>query len=147
MTETLIDLRPATQEDWPKIKVLLAHLKLPTDDIAEGLKGFFVAYQGNLLVGTVGVEQFGELGMLRSLAVNREFRSQNLGTSLYQKAEAYARHQGIKQLYLITIAAQHYFGAKGYQALGRDQVPLPIQSTPQFSQICPTDAAIMVKLL
>jgi N-acetylglutamate synthase-like GNAT family acetyltransferase len=75
------------------------------------------------IVGTVGLEVMGDLGLLRSLAVLPELRGQRLGHALWDGARDLARRRGISRLYLLTTTAAGLFSRCGFKAVARDEVP------------------------
>lgn len=84
--------------------------------------------------------------LLRSLVVCREMRGQGLGVQLTSAAEALASRSGVGAIYLLTTTADESFRARGYRILARSEAPAAIQSTTQFSALCPSTATLMVKL-
>jgi amino-acid N-acetyltransferase len=74
-------------------------------------------------------------------------RSTGLGTALAAHAERYAQGRGVTHLYLLTTTAESFFAGRGYLHLARDKAPEAIQSTREFSGICPASSAFMVKRL
>ncbi len=52
---------------------------------------FFGCRDQGKLVGAVGLELYGDIGLLRSLAVDPRFRGKGLGQALVQHVEAEAR--------------------------------------------------------
>jgi len=147
-TKTLnIDIRPAQPQECDKVALLLKTVDLAIHDIDSCLDGFLVAYDGDRLVGTVGIETYGETGLLRSLAVDIEYRNQKIGEHLYERALDLARSRNIRRLYLLTITAAEYFSRRGFREIPRDKVPAAIQRTEQFSSICPDSATVMQRNL
>ena len=136
-------IREAKPSECGEVALLLKTAGLPIHDIDTCLKGFLVAYHGDTLAGTVGIETHGQIGLLRSLAVAEQYRNEGVGHQLYERALAYAASQGIVQLYLLTTTAEFYFEKRGFQRVERESVPRPIQQTEQFSSICPESAAVM----
>jgi N-acetylglutamate synthase-like GNAT family acetyltransferase len=55
------------------------------------------------------------------------------------------RLQGVKELYLITTTADGYFEKQGYERVSRENVPVEIAQSQQFSSICPSSAVVMKK--
>ena len=74
-------------------------------------------------------------------------RRTGLGSKLVAHAEDYARNKGIKSLYLLTNTAEAFFKHRGYKRTGRDDAPLAIRETKEFSEISPVSSAFMVKHL
>lgn len=52
-----------------------------------------------------------------------------------------------KKTGLLTIDADKWFASLGYLTQSRDSAPAAIQSTAEFSSLCPGDAVLMKKLL
>ena len=131
-----------------EVEALLSEAQLPIADLASsrslnllGLRG------GGRLVGVVGVEVYGGVGLLRSLAVEQAHRNSGLGSSLVSNAETWAAKQGIKTLYLLTTTAAQFFAKRGYEAVPRSEAPAAIAATAQFSDLCPASSAFMRKAL
>ncbi|MFQ5648661.1 MAG: arsenic resistance N-acetyltransferase ArsN2 [bacterium] len=140
-----ITLRLATPGDCADVAVLIKRAGLPVDDIDHGLEGFLVAVDGDQIVGTVGVERYGEVALLRSLAVAEPYRNRQIGDQLYQEALRCARRQGVHHLYLLTTTAEGYFAKRGFVTVPRNEAPDPIKHHEQFSRLCPESAIFMEK--
>ncbi|MFN0214209.1 MAG: arsenic resistance N-acetyltransferase ArsN2 [Saprospiraceae bacterium] len=121
----------------------LQKVNLPTSDLPSDLSGFTLAFDGNEIVGSAGLELLGILGLLRSVAVAETHRDQQLGQQLFAAALDYARSHEVQEVFLITNTADRYFAKKGFQELERSQVPDEIAQTEQFSGLCPSTAVVM----
>ena len=127
---------------------LLAANGLPWTDLSERhLDHFFCAGSTDSPTGVVGLEMLGEDALLRSLAVHTSVRSAGLGTALVEHAEAHARANGVRTIYLLTTTAEAFFARRGYVSLDRELAPACIRSTREFADICPSSSAFMVKHL
>lgn len=125
---------------------LLAEAGLPTDDVTvERLA--LVAEQGERMMGLIGLEPFGSLGLLRSLVVDTECRANGLGRQLVAALEELAHQRGIAELWLLTIDADAFFDRLGYVREARAAAPSVIAATEEFSNLCPGDAVLMRKTL
>jgi amino-acid N-acetyltransferase len=132
--------------DLAAVIKLLSASRLPTADLtAEHLQHFFGYASGGETVGVVGVEPCGDVALLRSLAVSESQRGLGLGNRLVECAERYARDRGVRSIYLLTTTAEAFFLRRGYSRLSREKAPPPIQSTQEFSGICPSTSVFMVK--
>lgn len=139
---------PALPSDVDGVKALLAACELPYEDITpRHLENFWVMRDGPRLAGVVGLEVFGAVGLLRSLAVPEEARGRGIGSQLTDKAEKYASAQGVTILYLLTTSAPEFFAKRGYQHTDRAAVPAELQETAEFQSLCPEGAVCMVKKL
>ena len=129
-----------------KVRDLLAACKLPTADLdATHFEHFFGCGREEEPNGVVGVELYGKVGLLRSLAVEESTRGHGWGKRLVKEAEQHAARHGVQTLYLITTTAEKFFRTLGYAKLDRAVVPEVIRSTTEFSSLCPSSSTVMVK--
>ena len=145
MQEDII-LRSAGADDVARVAALLAAESLPTEDLTEEALAL-VAERDGAVVGAIGLEHYGDVGLLRSLVIATEGRGAGLGARLVGTLESQARSAGMQQLWLLTIDADGWFEKLGYQALGREHAPPAIASSAEFSSLCPGDAVLMRKQL
>jgi amino-acid N-acetyltransferase len=130
------------------VKQLLSESSLPIEDItAQHLHHFFGYGSGLELEGLVGLELYGEVALLRSLAVASSRRGTGVGSGLVAHAERHARDQRVQSLYLLTTKAEQFFLRRGYARIPRDEAPAAIKGTKEFSGICPASSTFMVKQL
>ncbi len=141
-------ITPAQAHDEGDIKELLRIYQLPTEDLSTALlEGFLVLRLAGAIKGTVGLEIFDQVGLLRSLAVRSEFRGRGWGAQLTSQVENLARQCGVRELYLLTTTAQEFFTKHGFNTIARDQAPRSIQDTAEFHSLCPSSAVLMLKNL
>ena len=128
------------------VKALLLESGLQASDItAEKLRTFYAYAPEGEIVGVVGLELFGTVALLRSLAVLEKSRKQGIGVRLVSHAEGVAQANDIAELYLLTATAELFFKKIGFEKISRDLAPAAIQQTAEFVGICPKSAALMVK--
>jgi amino-acid N-acetyltransferase len=101
------------------------------------------AVSATRLVGTVGIEIIGEIGLFRSLAVLPELRGRQIGQDLWERIRDEASRRGIRRLYLLTTTAERLFERWGFQRVERAAVPEAIRGTAEFTSLCPSTAAVM----
>ena len=119
---------------------------LPVEDfVPEHL--VFVAEDADAVVGAIGLEDYGEVGLLRSLVVAEATRGTGLGRRLVAELESYARAGGINEIWLLTIDADAFFARLGYETADRADAPREIRNTAEFSDLCPASATLMFKSL
>lgn len=140
-----IKIMPAVEADYPLISQILKGNGLPYDDINNETISLFIAYKGSSAIGIGGIEQVGDVGLLRSTVVLNEFRNSGYGSLLLQLIEEKARMKGVLTLYLLTESAQDFFKKNGFEFISRKEVPSCIRHTRQFSELCPCTANCMVK--
>jgi amino-acid N-acetyltransferase len=142
-----MELRGATVEDHPAIRSLLQDSHLPVDDLDAAAIDFIVAIDGATVTGVVGVESFGDIGLLRSLAVRVERRGQGIGERLVDALEVFATARGMRRLVLLTETAAPFFGTRGYVVTAREQAPSAVKASAEFRSLCPASATCMIKSL
>ena len=131
-----------------EVEALLTEAQLPVSDLSSSLSLSLLGMrESGRLVGVVGIEVYGAVGMLRSLAVASARRNTRLGVSLVSNAEALAAERGVKTLYLLTSTAAEFFARLGYEAIPRSEAPAAIAATAQFSDLCPASSTFMRKVL
>jgi amino-acid N-acetyltransferase len=127
---------------------VLQNAALPVEDLTDGhMEHFFYAGSDSMPTGIVGIELCGSAALLRSLVVDPKSRGHGLGHALVEKAEAHARANGARSVYLLTTTAEAFFRSLGYAAADRANAPEEIRATREFASICPASSAFMVKQL
>ncbi len=142
-----IYLRQARSHEMDVIKNELGQAGLPTLDISEEVLIFGLYDNEDLLVGTGGLELYPPYALLRSVSVKPSERSKGFGKYLVRGIETFARNKGVEHLYLLTTTAASFFENNGYQVSDRRNAPEAIQSTAEFSALCPSTAILMYKKL
>mgnify|MGYP001553751130 FL=1 len=128
------------------IRSLLKDCGLHTNDLtADSLRHFIVARKGEEVVGVVGLALFQPHALLRSLAVGPGHRGKGIGAQLAESVERYARMMGVTSIYLLTTTAEHFFSRCEYRKTSRADAPAPLQTTAEFSALCPAGAVCMRK--
>lgn len=118
---------------------------LPADDLLEPGRSFFELSDEDGPIGFVGVEGTGADRLLRSLVVLPGRKRQGNGGLLVAHAETVARGEGVERLHLLTTTVAAFFRARGYQPAERASAPAAIAETAQFSSLCPSSAAYLLK--
>ena len=144
--QTALNVRPAEFRDIPTCIEFLEQAGLPTADVSLDRIALIAEVDGNV-AGLIGLEKFGDTGLLRSLVVDNRYRKSGFGRTLVEKLEHHAREQGIDWLWLLTIDADAYFERFGYRKQQRDAAPPAIRATDEFAELCPDDAVLMMKPL
>lgn len=108
---------------------------------------FLFAFRDARQVGMIGLESYGDCGLLRSLYVDDASRGLGLGSKLLAALEAKAAGDALHELWLLTIDADPFFARHDYQVMQRSDAPVAIQDSAEFSSLCPGDAVLMRKRL
>ena len=129
-----------------EIVPLLAECGLPVSDISSSQPPVFfgVRFESGLSA-VIGIEIFGSVGLLRSLAVAPAYRGRGFGGELVAFAERHAASCGIKVLFLLTTTASDFFAHLGFVPADRSSAPPAIQATAQFSGLCPASSTFLRK--
>jgi N-acetylglutamate synthase-like GNAT family acetyltransferase len=137
-------LRQAAASDWPAIEALLQANGLPLAGARAHLSTFVLAEAGAEVVGCAGAEAYGDIALLRSVAVAPGLQRQGIGRQLLALLIGEARRRSFKALYLLTTSAAAYFVRWGFQPADRAGAPRALQQSAEFQGACPASADFMV---
>ena len=137
----------AGDERRDEIICLLQSQNLPTGDLPASLTGFYTALEYDKIIGVIGMERYGQYGLLRSMVVHPEYRNKQVAKTLVDNLEQTAASAGIVSIYLLTETAAKYFEGKGYKTIDRKEVPAPVTTSTEFSHVCPVSATVMTKMI
>ena len=140
-------IQEATTAHRGPILELLTANKLPSEDISVTLDHFWVALENEQVVGAIGLEMYGQYGLLRSMVVADASRGKGIAAMLLDKLEGQAEKIGIDEVFLLTETAPDYFLRHGYTETLRDAVPEPLRASSEFSHVCPASARIVSKTI
>jgi amino-acid N-acetyltransferase len=142
-----MNIQFAKPEDLEEVRDLLKSADLPFEDIQDGIGHFLLAKDDKHLIGCVGLEICGHDALLRSLAVSKSARNQGLGKALLLEILEYASRLNLRNIYLFTKTKESFFSKHGFLNANRNEAPLAIQATSQYSSVCPSSAIFMSKEL
>jgi amino-acid N-acetyltransferase len=128
-------------------RALLRNSGLPADDLnfeRDLLVGY---YEGDQLVGTGALEIYEPYALLRSLSVKLGIRGKSVGSTIATYLLDEASKRNLKSIYLLTESAQGFFSKKGFKEVSREEVPIQIKSSSEFSNVCSPTASVMHLLL
>ncbi len=135
----------ATPADKNRIRRFLSECGLPTRYISRHLESFLVAKDAQKVVGVVGLEIYGRVGLLRSMCVAPAYRGRGIARMLNAMIMAYARMRKIVRFYLFTVSAEKFASKLGFHKLERKRIPRSIRSTWQFKAFKPYPVICMMK--
>jgi amino-acid N-acetyltransferase len=104
---------------------------------------YALARCGARVIGVAGLEAYGAVGLLRSVAVDTEVRRSGLGSALVADRLDAARATGLEAVYLLTTSASEYFRRFGFVAASREGAPARLAASPEFSDACPASAVCL----
>ena len=131
------------ETDHRQIIELLKSNGLPYEDIVSSKVQFITKEANGNLIGCVGMEKYGEDGLLRSLAVNNHYKNTGVGETLLVELFHKSKIAGIKKIHLLTTTADTYFEKYGFKITVRSNAPEQILQSKEFSQICPASSTYM----
>lgn len=141
-----LSAEPARPHDLRGALDLLGRAELTDQDVSQGWGHYFVVREDDgRVVGVAGLELHGEYGLLRSVAVDADYRGQGLAAALVEAALGRAARVGLRSVYLLTTGARDYFARHGFAECERASAPSEIRESWEFRTGCPQSAAFMVR--
>jgi N-acetylglutamate synthase-like GNAT family acetyltransferase len=138
-------IEPAASGDLDVVRELLVRAELPTAGLLDQFPAAYVVLRRSLeLVGVAGLETYGRVGLLRSVAVVRTLHGQGFGRALVANRLDAARVESLEAVYLLTTTAEDYFRALGFASTPREAVPADLAASPEFAGACPASAACLL---
>jgi N-acetylglutamate synthase-like GNAT family acetyltransferase len=138
-------VRAATSEDLPPVEWLLSEAQLPVEGVEEWFEPSYVVAitaDGDV-IAAAGVEQYGPVGLLRSVVVHPVCQHRGIGAAVVRDRLAWAKGVGIRTLYLLTTTATTYFRKFGFNVINRADSPRELHQSVEFSSACSDDAVLM----
>jgi hypothetical protein len=80
-----IQIENARREEKEAVIKLLKQGDLPTDDLPVNLPDFVIAKEHDTYVGVAGLERFGSVGLLRSVAVDLQHQGRQIAGDLVEQ--------------------------------------------------------------
>jgi N-acetylglutamate synthase-like GNAT family acetyltransferase len=115
------------------VLALLAEVDLPAEGVAEHFGQFFVAREDGSVVGCGGQERYGNVSLLRSLAVSPGLRRSGLGKALTKRLLDEARSLGVREIVLLTTTAADFFARNfGFTEVERNQFNEAFADSPEW---------------
>ncbi len=144
MSPMALTAEPARPHDLRGALDLLGRAELTEQDVAERWGHYFVVREDDgRVVGVAGLEVHGEDGLLRSVAVDADYRGQGLAASLVEAAMERAKRLSLRAVYLLTTTARDYFARRGFADCPREDAPAGIRESWEYRSGCPSTAAFM----
>lgn len=137
-------IRPARPGDLPAVCALLEALHLPTEGVEAPHVELWVAEEGGRVAGVIGLEVYGDAGLLRSAAVTPAAQGTGVGATLVRHLLAQAKDLGIGTVSLLTETAESWFPRFGFRVVSREEVDARVRQSPEFRGVCPDTAVAMV---
>jgi L-amino acid N-acyltransferase YncA len=136
-------LRQATPKDLELLKTHLSESHLVLQGIEEHLAHFWLLFENNTLVASAGLEIYGTVALLRSVAVAKNKRGLGFGKQILEKTLEYASSLGVQELILLTETAPDYFKKLGFLPIPQKQAPVAARASVEFRGACADSAVVM----
>jgi amino-acid N-acetyltransferase len=129
-----VQIFDASPSELGEILTLLSAVDLPHEGVAEHLGGFLIARDaGGRLVGTVGLEHHGQVGLLRSAAVASDLQHSGIGSCLTTALLERAAKGGIEKVVLLTSTARDFFSQRfGFSEVSRTDYDERLAASPEW---------------
>jgi N-acetylglutamate synthase-like GNAT family acetyltransferase len=145
MITQIVTIERATRDCLGEVLAILSRENLPHDGVVEHLDGFLVARNGGgKILGCVGMERHGDLGLLRSAAVLSEYQGQWIGRKLIRELLDRVANEGVAEVALLTTTAKDYFQTRfGFTEAERSRYEKRLANSPEWNLPRCSSAAFM----
>jgi len=144
---TTVTIDPARPSDYDVVEALLEREHLPLDGLRQHFEHAIVARAGNRIVGCAALEMYEGGALLRSVAVDAEYRGAGVGSDLTDAAIQLARRHLVSAVYLLTTTAERFFRKFNFEIVDRADVPATVLVSGEFTHACPSTAIVMRRFL
>jgi amino-acid N-acetyltransferase len=134
-------IRDAVDADAVAISALVRAAGLPLDGIDR--PRFAVADQEGRVIGCAGLEVHGSAALLRSVAVDPEWRGHGIGEALVRAILDSAAECALDPVVLLTTTAPEWFLRFGFEIARRQSIPGALLDSAEFRGACPDTAVVM----
>ncbi len=140
-----VTIVPAKPEEVSAILDLVHTVNLPRDGVEEALEHFWVARQDGQVVGTVGLEVYGDLRTVTLVGRHPGVAGPCSGTGVDDTALSYLMSRQFRVVYLLTTTAEQFFRRRDFLVVARTTVPGSVQQSVEFQSACPDTATCMAR--
>ena len=127
-------IKKAQSQEYGSSIEFLRNKQLPAEDI-----------DTNKIAGTIGLEIYESIALLRSMATDPVYRNRGVAPSLLEALIEYAKKKEVKELYLLTETAEAFFHKRGFLKINREEAPQEIKQSTEVSHICSFSVVLMKK--
>ena len=138
-------IKKAQSQEYGSSIEFLRNKQLPAEDIDTNKIRFFISFTENEIAGTIGLEIYESIALLRSMATDPVYRNRGVAPSLLEALIEYAKKKEVKELYLLTETAEAFFHKRGFLKINREEAPQEIKQSTEVSHICSFSVVLMKK--
>jgi len=140
-------IRSAELIDLQQIVEFLKVNGLPTVGVESWYPNFVIATdEKGTLLGVAGLEIYGRVALLRSVAVEKDSRRMGHGRALVEAVLRNAKQNGVHTIYLLTETASDYFKHLGFDLVDRKDIDGVVMASLEFTE-CRSTALAMRKTI
>lgn len=140
---TDVRLRSASHSDWRQVVALLERCRLPAADVVTITENFELALCDGRIVGCAAAEHHGESILIRSVAVEPEYRERGIASRLVEALLMRARGTEARDAYLLSTVAPAYFARWGFSLIPAEEAPPEVTASSAFQRATQTSALCM----
>jgi amino-acid N-acetyltransferase len=145
MSSENMTISGASPSDLDDILALLTAVNLTHEGVREHFESFLVRHDAEgQLIGCAGWERYGELAMLRSIAISPNLQHSGIGSKLTASILDYAASNGIREVVLLTTTARDFFSRRfGFSEAERADYDSRVAQSPEWTLPRCSSAAFM----
>jgi N-acetylglutamate synthase-like GNAT family acetyltransferase len=143
--ETMI--RMATERDLPNLVDFLEKANLGTDGVKDRIEYFLLMEdESGRLRATIGVEPFGENGLLRSLVITAGMKENDILT-MFEQILRLTKEKNISNLFLATNkhTSVPFFEMLGFSTMEEQELPKDLYQSEHIKNILTVDNSVFLK--
>jgi amino-acid N-acetyltransferase len=144
---TGVTIAAARPTDYDTVAALVERQHLPLDGLRQHFDAAIVARAGTRIIGCSALEVYEGGALLRSVAVDAEYRGTGVGRELTDAAIQLARRRLVPAIYLLTTTAEPFFRKFDFEIVDRADVPASLLASAEFAHACPSTAIVMRRFL
>jgi N-acetylglutamate synthase-like GNAT family acetyltransferase len=135
MTAQEMTIEKASPPSLGEIIEILSAVDLPHKGVELYLNDFLIARsRAGEMLGCVGLERHGELGLLRSAAVLPGYQGRGIGDRLIRRILEHAAGEGVTEVALLTTTAKQYFETRfGFREASRADYQSRLADSPEWN--------------
>jgi N-acetylglutamate synthase-like GNAT family acetyltransferase len=141
-------IRKANKQDLESLQAFLSRANLGTEGLNEETVNYFLLLENSdgSIRGSLGMEAFGESGLLRSLVVTPGQADKEIFV-LFDQMVLLAKEKGMKSLFLATNknVALPFFELMGFQRIKREELPTEFHRSKHIRHVLNVDNSIFLK--
>jgi amino-acid N-acetyltransferase len=127
---------------------LIHRVGLPADGVPQHFSDFHVALDHDTVIACAGIEHYGDLALLRSVAVHPDVQRGSVGSALVSRVLSDARAQDVREVVLLTTTAKEFFMLKhGFDLTDRQAYESRLAQSPEWTLPRCSSAVVLKKIL